>query len=315
MRSFFARLLTTCLFVCPAAAQMIRSAKPSTLARGDLTRRYNDLRCALVLIRTQTEFGTGFFVNRDGDIATASHVLGQRAFTSEPNGKMKADLVLPSSFTIIDSAGKSTDVPATKVERNGDAWGADVALLKSGIHTNCWLKTAGKDLSSPGEHVITMGFPGLSWGSLAIYTGIMSARLKLDLILGFTNTGEPVKPENEFIRVQMPISTGLSGAPIIDDGNTVIGIVTMAGASTRDIDVLIQLNHLNAFAAVPPAVAPPAQQGAPPQVTVNLNAFSILAQLAESLRNFASPGYGDAVPIRYLRKEPRDSQKPSSHAH
>jgi S1-C subfamily serine protease len=147
-----------------------------------------------------------------------------------------------------------------------------------------------------------MGFPGLAWGSLAIYSGIMSARLKLDLIIGATSTGQPVKPENEFIRVQMPISPGLSGAPIVDDQNHAIGIISQAGASTRDIDLLIQLNHSNAFPEQPPVVTPSPQPGQQ-QVMVNLNVFSVMAQLAESLRNFSSPGYGDAVPIRYLRKE------------
>lgn len=266
----------------------------------NLQRRFDDLQCALVLIRTPTGFGTGFFISRDGDIATASHVLGQRLFTSQDDGKLKVDLVMPTSLTVDYGQGKSAEIPATDVEKNGDSWGADVALLKSGIQTTCWLGTASDTGIGQGEHLITMGFPGLAWGSLSIYTGIMSAKLKLDLIIGTTTTGQPVKPENDFIRVQMPISTGLSGAPVIDDGNHVIGIVTSAGASTRDIDLLIQLNRSNAFPELPPVVTPtlPGQQ----QVTVNLNVFSILAQLAENLRNFASPGYGDAVPMRYLRK-------------
>jgi S1-C subfamily serine protease len=160
---------------------------------------------------------------------------------------------------------------------------------------------------NPGEHLVTMGFPGLAWGSLSIYTGIMSAKLKVDLVIGTTNTGQPVRPQNDFIRVQMPISPGLSGAPIVDDGNRVIGIVTQAGASTQDIDLLIQLNHLNAFREAPPVFAPAPQPGQQ-EVTVNLNVFSIVAQLAENLRNFASPGYGDAVPMRYLRKERPENQ-------
>ncbi len=268
----------------------------------NLQQRFNDLKCALVLIRTPDGFGTGFFISRDGDIATASHVLGQRVWTSEDNGNLSVGLALPASFTVISGEGKSIEVPATSLEKNGDAWGADVAVLKSGIQTTCWLRSASDANISPGEHLITMGFPGLAWGSISIYTGIMSAKLKLDLIIGTTNKGQPVKPVNDFIRVQMPISTGLSGAPVIDDQNRAIGIVTSAGASTPDIDRLIAFYHLNAFPELPPVVGPTQQPGQQ-QVTVNLNAFSILAQLAENLRNFASPGYGDAVPMRYLLKE------------
>src|SRR5579862_9903876 len=108
----------------------------------NLQQRFKELKCSLVLIRTPTEFGTGFFISRDGDIATASHVLGQRVFTSQPNGKMKVDLVMPLSFTIINQDGESTEVGAQRIEKNGDAWGADVAVLKSGIHTSCWLEAA-----------------------------------------------------------------------------------------------------------------------------------------------------------------------------
>lgn len=272
----------------------------------NLTDRYDELKCALVLIRTPTEFGTGFFISPDGDIATASHVLGQRTWMVQ-DGKLIVNIAMPLLFTVVDSENKSTEVPFDYADTNGDAWGADVALLKTGIKPGCWLATASDMSVNPGEHLITMGFPGLAWGSLSIYTGIMSARLKLDLIIGTTNTGQPIKPENDFIRVQMPISPGLSGAPIIDDGNRVIGIVSQAGASTQEVDLLIQLNHANAFQEAPPVFAA-GQQPGQQQVTLNLNVFRIVAQLAESLRNFASPGYGDAVPMRYLLKEKSQTQ-------
>lgn len=270
----------------------------------NLEQRYRALKCALVMIRIPEGFGTGFFISSDGDIATASHVIARRIFISQPDGKIRTELAMPPLFTVIEEQGRRTDVSAEKVEKNGDAWGADVAVIKSGIEAKCWLTTADAIPLHPGQHLITMGFPGLAWGSLSIYTGIMSANLKLDLVLGTTTAGQPVVPKNEFIRVQMPISTGVSGSPVIDDENRVVGIVTLAGASTRDIDQLIQLNRLNAF-AVPPA--------GPNQVT--LNVFSVVAQLAESLRAFASPGYGDAVPIRYLKKAPQDNQQSASPDH
>src|ERR1051326_5143197 len=264
------------------------------------SQRFNDLKCALVLIRTATAYGTGFFVSRDGDIATASHVLGKRTFMSAPNGTLRADLAVPETFTVVQQDGSSTQVPAIKVDKNGDAVGADVALIKSGISTSCWLATGDDTKLLQGDHLITLGFPGLAWGSLSIYAGIMSARLKLDSIIGTTSTGEAVKPENDFIRVQMPISPGLSGAPVIDDNNKAVAILTSAGFSTMGIDLLIELNHAKAFEAAPQPGAPAPLPG---QKQIVLNPFSLLADFAENLRNFASPGYGDAVPVRYLTKE------------
>ncbi len=267
--------------------------------------RFNDIKCALVLISRPGSVGTGVFISADGDIATASHVLGDRAFKSLPDGTYEAGLNMPAFFTITDCHGNSTEVPNAKVESNGDAWGVDLAVLRSGIHSNCWLATDDVTVPRPGEPLITMGFPGLAWGSLAIYTGIVStATLRMNLVVGFSDSQQPIKQLNDFIQVQMPISAGLSGSPIIDGNNRVIGILTMAGASTPELDALIQLNRLNAFAVPPqPAAAQPGQR----QVT--LNPFSLVAQLAENLKNFASPGYGDAVPIRYLRKGPQHSQK------
>jgi len=312
-------LITVAFLCCLATGQVAPPKHESNFAHVKHSRaenyrqRFEAIKCALILIRTPTGVGTGVFISPDGDIATASHVLGDRTFKSDPDGSIEAGINMPPTFTITDCHGTATDVLSTNVEKNGDTWGTDLAVLRSGVHTNCWLLMDPTAVTDPGEPLITMGFPGLAWGSLSIYTGIVSvASIKLDLIIGFTDTRQPVKPKNEFIQVQMPISTGLSGSPIINDENRIIGIVTMAGASTTDIDLLIQLHHLNAF-AVPQSMG--VQPPPPGQQQVTLNVFSLLAELAESLKAFASPGYGDAVPIRYLKREPPHNQQPASPDH
>src|SRR3989442_1073626 len=40
----------------------------------NLQERFNDLKCALVLIEAGPRLGTGFYISSDGDVATASHV-------------------------------------------------------------------------------------------------------------------------------------------------------------------------------------------------------------------------------------------------
>jgi S1-C subfamily serine protease len=312
-------VITLAFLCCIATAQVAPPKHESNFAHvkhsraENYSQRFDAIKCALVLIRTPAGVGTGVFISSDGDIATASHVLGDRTFKSDPDGTIEAGINMPPTFTITDCHGTVTDVPSANVEKNGDTWGTDLAVLRSGVNTNCWLLMGPTAVTNPGEPLITMGFPGLAWGSLSIYTGIVSvASIKLDLIIGFTDTRQPVKPKNDFIQVQMPISTGLSGSPIINDENRIIGIVTMAGASTTDIDLLIQLHHLNAFAVPQPMGVPPPPAG---QQQVTLNVFSLLAELAESLKAFASPGYGDAVPIRYLKREPPHSQQAASPAH
>jgi S1-C subfamily serine protease len=274
------------------------------------SQRFDAIKCALVLISRTGGVGTGMFIGPNGDVATASHVLGDRTFKTAADGTFEAGINMPESFTITDCHGTATTVPSTNVETNGDSWGADLAVFKSGVSTHDWLQLSSSPGIKPGTPLITMGFPGLAWGSLSIYSGISSTddKVKLDVIVGVTSdTHQGVKPTNEFVQLQMPISPGLSGSPIIDTENQVVGIVTQAGSSTPMVDLLIQLNHLNAFGVPGPPVASPL-----PGQSVNLNAFSILAEFAEHLRNFASPGYGDAVPIRYLKRGSQQHQQPAS---
>ncbi|MGD0902310.1 MAG: serine protease [Terracidiphilus sp.] len=274
----------------------------------NLAQRFNDIRCALVLIQAGPRLGTGFFISGDGDLATASHVLGDRAFAPLPNGAINVTISIPSTISITDSKGVRTEIPARSVEFNPDAWVADVARIKTGVSTSCWLREADDRGSRPGEHLIAMGYPGLSFQALTIYTGIMSARLRTNLPTMINDKLAFTAP-NEFIRVQMPISTGLSGAPIIDDENQALGIVTNAGGWTEDLDHLLLAFRGGAFATPLPAPAP---GRSPNSVSFSLNSMAVTAELAALFHDFASPGYGDAVPLRYLRIPSKQNQPPSS---
>jgi S1-C subfamily serine protease len=278
----------------------------------NLQQRFSDIKCALVLIRADNRLGTGFYINGNGDVATASHVLGLRSFSRGQQSQVIVSLQMPLMFFLTNSDGKEIQVPPMNIDFNPDAWLSDVALLRTGQKTNCWLREADDRMSKPGEHLIAMGFPGLSFGSLTIYTGIMSARLTASLPTALLDTGEPVIPPNTFVRVQMPISTGLSGAPVVDDENRVIAILTNAGGWTQDLDNLISLWRMKAFDQ-PPQPQPQPQQ--PGQHMVTLNSFSLTAELADLIHEYASPGYGDAVPLRYLRKQPQQIPTSSAPAH
>ena len=275
-----------------------------------LQQRFNDLKCALVLIEAGTTLGTGFYISSDGDVATASHVLGNRSFSRNPNATISVTITMPTVLFLTNSNGERMGVSATTVEQNPDAWLADVARIKTERKTACWLREVDDRQSFPGEHLITMGFPGLSFKALTLYTGIMSARLTTSLPTVILTTGEAVQAPNDFIRIQMPISAGLSGAPVIDDKNRVIAIVTSAGGWTRDLDNLMLAFHGGAFQAPPP---PPNPQ--PNTVTFTLNPMALTAELAGLFHDYASPGYGDAVALRYLRKPPQQNQPSASRDH
>jgi S1-C subfamily serine protease len=253
-----------------------------------LERRYQSLTCALVVIRSGDRLGTGFYISADGDVATASHVLGDRTFEPAANGTMTIQLILPTTINVRNATG-SLDVPAvTSVQNDADQWSVDLAVLKTGKPAVCWVQIGGDKEVRPGQHVISLGFPGLAFGSLSLYTGIVSAKVKSDLVVGYTKEGSPLRGNNDLIRVQMPISPGISGAPVIDDNNRAIGVITTAGAWGLDLESLTQAAHMGAF-------------GQAPQNTMNLP--SVVAHLAEIFHDYASPGYGDAVPLSYLKKQ------------
>jgi len=271
----------------------------------NLEERYKKLRCALVLIQSGNTVGTGFYISPDGEIVTASHVLGNRQFTPLPNGTFNVTLLYPDSF-LIKGAGGEKNIPAqTALDVNGDNWASDLAILRTHAQTACWLSIGNDHTAQPGQHLVTLGFPGLAFGSLSIYTGILSAKLKSELVIGMTTTGQPLKSTGEFLRVQMPISPGISGAPIIDDENRVIGVVTSAGAWGQDLEILTQIQHM--------------RETAPAQNQTNSLDFYLLgvtAHLAEIYHDFGSPGYGDAVPLSYLKRTAQpQNQKPSQSGH
>src|SRR5258708_6519763 len=278
----------------------------------NLQQRFDDLKCAIVLIESGPRLGTGFYISGDGDIATASHVLGDRAFSRNPNATINVSIAIPRMLLLTNSKGERMEVPATTVEINPDAWLADVARIKTGKQPSCWLREVDDRRSRPGEHLIAIGFPGLSFQALTLYVGIMSARLTTNLPTVILTTGEAVQSSNEFLRVQMPISAGLSGAPIIDDENRAIGVVTNAGGWTQDLDHLMLAFRGGAFQTPP---IPPNPQQPPNTITFNLNSMALTAELAALFHEYASPGYGDAVALRYLRKPTPQNQPSASHGH
>jgi S1-C subfamily serine protease len=285
----------------------------------NLQGRYDHLRCAMVTISWQEtvtipatapalfptatqsvtikHFGTGFYTSPDGNIVTAAHVVGNKSWSDSGNG-MVVTLATPEAWVIQDCNNQSRNVERSKLEQTPEDWGADLATLKSGWKSPSWLKIVSAESVRPGEHVITLGFPALAFGSLSIYSGIVSAKMKLDLVIGVTKENNPVRPQNDFVRIQMPISVGLSGAAVIDDQNHAIAVVSMAGASSPILDYLIGVANTQNLTL--------SQNG-----QHNVDWPWAVGELARTQREFSSPGYGDSVPLSYLTTQ---RPKPTSHA-
>jgi hypothetical protein len=263
--------------------------------------RFDEVKCAIVQIfqgsaTVGTPYGTGFYVSSAGDIVTASHVVGQRIWTHKDGG-VTVDLETPESLTVVNNSGEAYVFSKSDIEEDRDAWAADLVRISTKRKTKCWLAIGDDSKVRPGDLVITMGFPGLAFGSLSLYEGIVSAtHVKNNVPIGRTTDGNLVTPENEFTRVQLPSSGGLSGAPILNDQNRAIAVLDLAGVWAAELDALIQRGNTGQLG--PPVLQPPM---VPQPNTLNLG--WALAALANSVHNFASPGYGDSVPLSYLKKK------------
>lgn len=301
-------LIGTMFLFSIAVAQVAPPKRGKLPPTEDLDARYKALSCAMVTISweettvpsvwfgtgipwpiTTQHFGSGFYASEDGKIVTAAHVVANKSW-SDPGTGMVIILAPPEEWIVENSNHESFHVPQAGLMKTSDAWGADIAVLDTHRVPPCWLRTGDATAVLPGQHILTLGFPQLAFRSLSVYSGIVVARLKLDLLMGATIQGGPVKAQNDFLRVQMPISPGLSGAAVVDDNNEAIAVVSLAGSSSQLLDFLIAVADMQDLLASQPG----AQR--------NLDWPWAVGELAKRWRESASPGYGDSVPLSYLTK-------------
>lgn len=157
-------LSATVLATCAAASGQVKAPQPRDA--NDLERRYKQLSCSLVLIQAGNSIGTGFYVSADGDIITASHVLGERTFATE-GAQYRITIAIPPTITLRNSQGQFDIDSMSTVENNADDWASDLAVLRTHKPAPCWLIKGDDKKAAPGQHVLAMGFPGLAFGSLS----------------------------------------------------------------------------------------------------------------------------------------------------
>jgi S1-C subfamily serine protease len=261
-----------------AASVAILLLTTITCVAADLPSRYKALSCAVVHIKNDSVSGTGFFIDDKGTIVTAGHVLLEAAASaSVPNS---TDFRPYSNVVVTDlddnhfpaSLGKMTDDDISNLQH-------DLVILKTNIANKCHLVLGDSKTVLAGQSVIAMGFPQQAVHAI-IYTGIISGRLALL---------QPNVPF-DFLRVQMPISPGASGGPLLDDNDKVVGVV--------DAEPF----------GFPPDVNRVAQTyGAGKSVSsgtfiAGVDLAKVVGEMAYAITAGVSPGSGYGMPIEYLRQ-------------
>jgi serine protease Do len=182
-----------------STADLIPAAAKTPAASSTANRVYNKANLAVVTIRGNTVWGSGFIISADGYVITNAHVLkGQ-----------------PAVVTLMMADGK-TEIPADVVGFGKN--GLDLALLK---------------INRPGKR-----FPTVALGRMkSVKVGDNTYAIGTPLDEAFLNTFtignvSALRGEGNFIQHTAAINKGNSGGPLLNDNGEVIGVNT--GGFGRD---------------------------------------------------------------------------------
>lgn len=257
-------------------------------AQKTLSERYGRLNCSIVQLTSPGSSGSGFFVSADGDLVTAAHVALNRQFSEPQPGTIHVQIDYKPGLSLIRNGVEPAVLSLPKLGPL-DVLRAinDLAVLKTGIKTDCFLPLSTSAEERIGDHVILIGFPPSAPGG-ALYEGFVSARYThLPIpVAQTTDTRKPVTINYRVTRVQMPVTPGVSGAPIIADDDRVIGVMSeLPIVWFRDLAAVIEQVQKR-----PGGITAPAS-----------DLVTLLAKVAWVVQQFETPGAGLAVPISYLR--------------
>lgn len=170
--------------------------KVSFFQSGNFKKYFSDLK--------PTSTGTGFYISKDGDLMTASHVVNECFMFKVKEGEdvLPAELVNESKLL-------------------------DVAILKTNKARKGFLhvRALGNDLNVLGNPVEVVGFP---------LSGILSD--SPSLTVGNVTSLNGLKGSKSIFQYSAPIQPGNSGGPVYTPEGEVIGMVT----STLNQGIMLQ---------------------------------------------------------------------------
>jgi len=264
---------------------------PEAAGGPTLVRRYRTLSCAVVRIMSDKEQGTGFFVTGNGVLVTAAHVIYDKTY-HKSGEKITLSIAAKTGLRIVTQGNKTVplNVPIP-TDDDIERAGMDLAVIDMPLTTNCFIPVvdkSDKELStvSVGQHVIAIGFPGLAVSSV-LYDGMISAvYLRPPIPVGQIENqpGTSAIPRYPVMQVQMPVTPGASGSPIITDENRVVGVMS-------ELPVIWPIELKNASGDYQ-------LQKSIPDGTRTIDG------LAWFVSSFESPGFGLAVPTFFVHLRP-----------
>lgn len=158
-------------------------------------------------------YGSGFFINDQGDLLTNAHVVDQAksVWIQIPTlGKRIFD---------VDIIGVSPerDIALLRVKPS------DLAVIKTVLGTVPYLSLGNSDDIHRSDEVMALGYP-LGQQSLKSTTGVISGR------------------EHNFIQMSAAINPGNSGGPLLNSSGEVVGINSAAITNAQNVGYMIPIN-------------------------------------------------------------------------
>lgn len=204
----------------------------SPLAVSPTSAQYEDLvdraRPALVLIRVETDGGkaegTGFFIDPEGYIATARHVIEDA-----------------NRIVVMTRTGR--ELPATVV-RYSTLF--DAAVLKVNGGRVPFLAFGDSEALRQGQEILVLGYPfgsGLGTDSITVTRGIISA----------------LRPSEGLIQYDAGTNPGNSGGPVLNLRGEVVGIHVSKLPNSQLVNFGVPSNLARTLTSqlTPAAIAPP----------------------------------------------------------
>lgn len=165
-------------------------------------------------------YGSGFFINEEGEIVTNAHVVE----------KAKVVWVHIPSFgkRLIDaeivSIAPERDLALLRLKKDG------LELIQSELGQVPYLELGDSDLVRRADEVMALGYP-LMQHALKSTTGVISGR------------------ESNLIQMSAAINPGSSGGPLLDIYGHVVGINTCGVVEAQNVGYIIPINDLKLILA------------------------------------------------------------------
>lgn len=294
-------LLVIFAFAGSAYSQAVSAQSPVNLAD-----RFEHLSCALVrLMSDDGTYGTGFFISDDGTIVTAAHVVMATSF-SLVGRVVHVTMVPKPHLRVTTHYGVTREVELTSSQNDEQMAATDLAVIRTSLRPACHLEIGDSAPVRVGTHLIGIGYPTFDTlptllqhpptnPTPVLYDGFLSSRhIHLPIQVGMVGL-LPFSTTYEVMRIQMPVTGGASGGPIITDDDKVIGIITEETAiwppELTDYDVAI--GALGDDVKSDDKIQLPSGK--------EVDARKILGTLIHIVHDFESPGAGLAVPTANLK--------------